>query len=128
MVGVTAKTAEGWGGGEGDGAVLFSGLISHIDTYHLYFQCLPYSRVSVWQVCEVMHVDTKRAYLYKSHSCVGACVCLYVRVAYMCPLQWGHNNINVRITLIPLLKIILQTFNIFIKCVLPSEILFKIHL
>lgn len=51
--GVTVNTGEGLGGGEGSevvsgaGLELFSGLISHIDTYHLYFQCLPYFCVSM---------------------------------------------------------------------------------
>lgn len=39
---VRERGAKGWVSVEG-GAVL---LISHIDTYHLNFQCLPYSRVS----------------------------------------------------------------------------------
>ncbi len=36
-----------WWVGVRGGAMLFSGLISHIDSYHLYFQCLPYFCVSV---------------------------------------------------------------------------------
>lgn len=36
-----------WWEGVSGGAELFSGLISHVDTCHLYFQCLPYSHVSM---------------------------------------------------------------------------------